>query len=448
MRRSALAALVLLFVAGCGQPSQQRDNVVIVLADALRADRLGCYGGPAGATPAIDELAERGVRYTRAYVHAPSTVPSVASLFTSTLPPVHRITAAPGQSAEDQLSVLPDAYVLLPEVFQSHGYHTVMVTTTGWITPQAGYDQGVDEYVITEREDRAVIDAAVELFRRPAEEPFFLYVHLLDLHDYYHSDRLFTDGEAPPQTVSPALRALEGRSPSAIYRTLRSEPERFTAEDARFLLAVYDRELRRNDRLIGELLAALEEAGLRERTWVVLTSDHGEQFLEHGHLVHGGDGFYEEVLRVPLILAGPQGARRGTDDVVTGLIDLAPTLLEAVGLEVPTELQGRGALAPAREARPVLATNGRTWKLVTERWSYIFSPRYDREELYDVARDPGETRDVLAEEPEEAARLRDLLAETLRESRRHAYLSAVPEVERVRMSDQVTRTLRSLGYLD
>lgn len=466
-----LTALALLAIA-CGRPEggpgdgaqsreARRPNVLVVLVDALRADALEGERGTPSPTPVLDRLAARGISFRRAYSHAPKTVPSVASLFTSTPPWVHRIEAGPDQDEADGLSILSDRLVLAPEVFDDHGYRTGMVTTTGWITPEVGYDQGVDEYAVTDRADAAVVAAAEELIARGGEEPFFLYVHLLDLHDYYHSERLFGEGaqaeddERAEAEISPALEELRGASPSTIYSALRTEPERFTEADAAFLRRAYDRELPATDAMIGRLLDALEAADVLEETVVVVTSDHGEQFLEHGRLVHGGNALYEEVLRVPLLIAGPgvePGVEPGTVDEPAGLIDLYPTLFELLGIEVPEELTGR-ALVGAGETDPeepavVVATSGSAWKLVTGRWSYILSEKYAREELYDLKEDPGETRDLLAENPEVAGDLRRRLAHEIRSGRRHVYLEEIPEIEQVGMSEDVEETLRSLGYLN
>lgn len=442
---------------GCGRsPSASdepvRPNVVVVLVDALRADALGAYGASPSRTPVLDRLAERGLVFRRAYSHAPKTVPSVASLFTSTPPWVHRIEAGPGRETGG-LSYLSDRLVLAPEVLDEHGYVTAMITTTGWITPEVNYDQGVDEYLLTDRADAAVVEAAQDFVARHADEPFFAYVHLLDLHDYYHADRLFVGpvDEAAQAAISPGLRALADASPSEIYRRLRTEPERFTPADAAFLRAAYDRELEATDALVGRLVAALEAAGVLGRTLVVVTSDHGEQFLEHGLLVHGGNGLYEEVLRVPLLIAGP-GVEPGVVEEPTGGIDVFPTVFALAGVEAPEELAGRArtgrAAASGEEPSPVVATSGSAWKLVTGRWSYIVSEKYDREELYDLAADPGERHDLAAERPELVAELRHQLATEIRRGNRHPYLTEVEAVERVGMSEDVEETLRSLGYLD
>lgn len=430
-----------------GSREAGRPNVLFVLVDALRADAPGAHGGAPSRTPVLDRLAARGLLFRRAYSNAPKTVPSVASLFTSTPPWVHRIEAGPDQERSAGLSYLSDRLVLATEVLHDHGYLTGMITTTGWITPEANYDQGVDEYIVTERADAAVIAAAEDFIARHAEKTFFAYVHLLDLHDYYHSERLFARAAGEGQAISPELRALRGAAPSAIYRRLRSEPERFTPADAAFLRRAYDRALAATDAMIGRLIAALEAAGVGDRTVVVVTADHGEQFLEHGLLVHGGNGLDDEVLRVPLIIAGPGTERRTVDEPVA-TIDVFPTLFDLLGVATPEVFAGSSRAAGAgAEPNVVVATSGSAWKLITSRWSYIVSEKYHREELYDLAADPRERRDLAAGRPEVTRAMRRLLAREIRRGLRHPYRSEV-EVERVEMSDEVERTLRSLGYLE
>lgn len=429
-------------------PETRRPNVLFVLVDALRADALGAYGRSPSPTPVLDRLAESGLLFRSSHSSAPKTVPSVASLFTSTPPWVHRIEAGPGQGEEEGLSYLSDRLVLATEVLDHHGYLTGMITTTGWITPEVNYDQGVDEYILTERADAAVIEAAEGFIARRAEETFFVYVHLLDLHDYYHSERLFGAYGGEEDRISPELRALHHASPSEIYRRLRTEPERFTPADAAFLRRAYDRELAATDAMIGRLFAALESAGVSEETVVVVTSDHGEQFLEHGHLVHGGNGLYQEVLRVPLLISGPGIGPRAVDEPV-GTVDVFPTLFDLLGVPTPEVFEGRSlAAGPGAQPGVVVATSGSAWKLVTDRWSYIVSEKYDREELYDLEADPEELRDLAAERPDVASEMRRLLAREIRQGRRHPYLREVGAVERVEMSEEVEDTLRSLGYLE
>jgi len=304
-----------------------------------------------------------------------------------------------------------------------------------------------------------VIDATVDVLgrafpgpgdgSRPAGEPVFLYLHLLDLHDYYHSEVFFERHADLAARASERLQELRGASPGEIYNALYSEPESFTDDDARLLSVAYDRELARTDAEVGRLVDALEERGLLDRTLVVLTSDHGEQFGEHGLLGHGGDGFHDEVLRIPFIVAAP-----GVFDdrhvlaVPVGSIDFIPTVADLVGLEAVPEWQGRSGLRGTAEGEgppTVVATNRRTWKAITPEWAYLYSRRYEREELYDRRRDPDESRDLADRRPEVVSRFRDLLARRIEAAAAHPY-TALRGAE-VTPSEEVLRTLRSLGYL-
>ena len=338
--------------------------------------------------------------------------------------------------------------VLLPEPFQARGYRTGAVTTSGWITPDVNYDQGFDHYRLTGRSDAEVVAAAADFLQEVRSEPFFLYLHLLDLHDYYHWDRLAPPGQELPEDLGPAMQALRGQPPAAIYATLYERPHELGPSDVAWLQAAYDRELRATDRTVGRLLDHLERLGLSDSTVVALTSDHGEQFAEHGALGHGGNAFYNEVLHVPLVLAGalPDDPISTFADAVSTL-DLYPTLLGLAGIERPAQVSGRD-LRSASSGGPVLATNETTWKLVEGDWSYIYSRRHEREELYDLARDPGELSDLAGARPDVTATMRARLEETIRQGRRHPYAALRAELGRVPMSDRVESTLRSLGYLD
>lgn len=425
-----------------------KPNVIMILVDALRADRLGCYGYDKALTPNIDKLANNSLLFENAYSNSPSTVRSVASLFTSTLPIVHRISEPP-TSDRPQLAYLDDGLLLMPEVFKEHGYKTAMITGSGWITPEVNYDQGVDEYVVLPgRGDRYVLDEAKAFLVRNRHQPFFLYLHLLDLHDYYHSAILFDKYPDLTAAASPQLLALRGKSPSDIYHVLRAEPDRFTWADAQLLSEAYDRELKENDNKIGLLIGALQRAGLLQDTMVVLVSDHGEQFLEHGHLVHGGDGFFKEVLRIPFIISWEGFFQTQTViDRPVSLIDVLPTLLDIIQVDSPPVFQGKSGLETTREGALVLSTNGRTWRLTNERWSYIYSRRYDREELYDLDRDPIETTNLVSQQKVVATEFRERLAHLIALSGEHEYSANSSEPETVEASPEVLKTLKSLGYI-
>lgn len=451
LRPSASLSILLLsatpLMTGCH--GAQRDNVVFILVDALRADHVGVYGRGGNITPNIDELARTSRVYVNAYSVSTWTVPSVASLFTGTLPVVHRIDRPP--SMGNAFAVLADEYVLANEVFAKEGYRTGMVTTIGWVSPNANYDQGVDEFIRTERSDWILVDRAKEFITRHRDERFHLYLHFIDMHDYYDPKRILLRKERlDPQ--SPLLR-LEGLGADASYRMLGGELERpgaLSAADVEALTTAYDRGVRETDMHIGRIVGHLKSLGLLDDTLIVVTSDHGEQFMEHGALTHAGEDFYNEVLHIPLIIAGPSRFEH-REEITTPVstIDIFPTLFSMLGIETPPPFQGEAVLENRDDGRAVVATSGKTWKVITRGWSYIVSSDPAREELYDLVKDPQERSNLAHSEEHSRFRndMRGLVQTRKQESLAHEYLAQVSNLKEEGMSEEEREKLRSLGYI-
>jgi arylsulfatase A-like enzyme len=455
IRTAVVCALALLVLPGCGDyravdpdDSPRPDNVIVIVVDALRADKVGSYGSDLGLTPEIDRLANRGVTYLNAYSNATFTFPSTASLFTSTLPPVHRITHDPKR--EEMMMRLSDGYVLLPEVFKAAGYTTGLLTFPGWVSPTANYLQGVDVRTESERSDTDLVRVAKDFVTDHRAEPFFLYLHFIDMHDYWFPEHLFDGIDPDAEGLSPALQSLaEMKIPeaySALAKTL-NQPGLLTDRDLEHLHSVYDRRLEETDRVIGELVRHLEESGLIDDSLVVVTSDHGEQFMEHGELVHGGDAFYNELIRIPFIISNPERYPEPVNATtpVTS-IDFGPTLLDLAGIAIPDEFRGESLANRLDEDRVVFATDGRTWKAISREWSYIQSKKLDREELYHLAGDPGETINLVGSEPEMVAIGRRQIERAIAECARHPYRALT--VDEVEMDAEQLERLRSLGYIE
>jgi arylsulfatase A-like enzyme len=429
--------------------SPDAPNAILIVVDALRADHLGSYGYPKATTPHLDRLAASSLLFANAYSAAPWTVPSMASLLTSTLPSVHRISEPPDR-ANPRLAVLPRRFLLLPEVLQNEGYRTGAITTIGWVSPETGYDQGIDEFILADRRDENLVTRAESFISRHADEKFFLYLHFIDLHDYFHPRNLFAVDPLPVD-LSPGFLALRRATSFEVYQALEkdlSRPGKLSAADREFLVAAYDRGLAETDRLIGELLEMLKRSNLLERTCVVVTADHGEQFLEHDRLVHGGDALYNEVLHVPFILFAPgHGPGRVITAPVSSL-DIAPTLLDAMGVAAPAAFQGRDAVHADTDPRAVIAEGLRSLKLITSEWSYLYGATGGREELYDLRGDPGERTNLATARAETSAALRERLLAAMETSLHHDYVVSRPEVATSRMSRALQERLRALGYLE
>jgi arylsulfatase A-like enzyme len=423
-------------------------NVILVVVDALRADHLGCYGYERDTTPAIDRLASNALLFANAYSNATFTFPSTASMFTGTLFPVHRITHSPEH--QEKLRRLSDQYVLLTEVFHEAGYRTGLLTFPGWVSPTANYMQGVDVRVESERSDNDLLERAQVFISESRQGPFFLYLHFIDMHDYFFPEHLFDGVDPEALGLSDGLLSLRGKEVSEAYSLLAHElnqPGRLSERDLEYLIEVYDRRLIETDRVIGALAEHLVEEGIAAQTLLAITSDHGEQFGEHGRLVHGADAFYNDVLRIPFLISNRQlFAEQRVATVPVSSIDFGPIIMELVGLQKPAEFQGESVLDRLDDDRVVYATDRRTWKAISKEWSFIVSRALDREELYHLTEDPGEQNNIAEQRPDMVAKGRRHVLAMVEACRSHPYLQI--DIDEIQMPDEQRDALRSLGYLE
>jgi len=430
-----------------------RPNLVVYLIDTLRADHLGCYGYPRPTSPVIDRLAGEGVRVVDSRAQSSWTKPGVASVLTGLFPSQH--------GAELRAERIPERIELLSERLTAAGYQTALFTTNANITKRFGFDQGWEEFHYLahkrsggrwEHYSSAEIHREVVgwLERRDPARPFFLFVHTLDPHDPYRPAEPFRARLAPEVDVERACCAR-----SNVLRALDPAAARARARDAALL---YDAEIAENDAAFGELLGELARRGLDAATAVLLTSDHGEEFYEHGGWKHGFT-LYEEQLRVPFVLRLPGRAHAGT--VVDGpvdQIDVVPTFLDLAGLPATPELPGRSLLAAlagggeraaarpsfARLERPgleLVAAEARSFKLIRARGEWTPPAGRPPVELYDLARDPGEGLDLARER----TLRRPFLESLLRLHERALGPAAAPETTPI--DPDTERTLRALGYI-
>jgi arylsulfatase A-like enzyme len=396
--------------------------VVLVTLDTVRTDRMGFLGSSRGLTSHLDALARESVVFEQAYAQAPLTTVSHATILSGTHPPFHGVRdfgMAPSPGAP-----------WLPALLGGSGYRTaafvgsIVLDPKGPIAPGfdrgfATYDagfrsrkDGADPYATKERRGDEVVSRALAwLDRRPAGR-FFLWVHLYDPHDPYD----------PPAPFA-----------------------------ARHAGAPYDGEIAAADAAVGRLAAGLRERRLLDGALIVVLGDHGESLGEHGEDTHGVF-LYDATIHVPLVvrLPGGEGGGRRVKGRV-GLVDVAPTVLEAAGLPVPATVQGRSLLGLVRGAaepeRPSYAESEYPRRVFG--WSALASWRAERfllveaprRELYDLRTDPGATRDLAAERPAVASGMAREMAEALR-----AWTGATPASAPSRADPQLVERLSSLGY--
>jgi arylsulfatase A-like enzyme len=433
-------------------------HLVLVSIDTLRADRLGVYGHDRPTSPRIDRLAAEGVVFERAYAHAPKTAPSHMSLMTGVHPDVHGVLNFVG-TVDARLS---PRIPTLAEILRSAGYRTAAVTGGGNVHRDLGFGRGFGAYEHSDGDAAAIFGRAVEqldALAAPgaggARAPFFLFVHTFQVHDPYLPPpahrALFADPGYAGRIVGDAerLRALAGGEWRAQHKAFWAAVDARSRADLRHLHDLYDACIRFTDDELGRLLDRIDALGLAGETLVVVLSDHGEEFLEHGRFGH--DALFEELLRVPLVVRVPDAERRGFRGrvrEVVRLVDVLPTVLDLVGLPAPGHLEGR-TLVPLLQGgeeapRFVFAQNREIgsdalvaggWKLVEERWKDL---------LFDLARDPAERRPLAGGDA-----VRESLHATLEQLRERALRwHALAPPDRAGPLDAITRRrLESLGYL-
>jgi len=356
-------------------------SILLLSIDTLRGDHVGAYGWRRATTPVIDRVAASGVLFEQAVAHFPSTTASHMTMFTSVAPCAHGVLGP-------NSTPLGDTIPTLTELLAARGYATVGITEDGLIIGDLGFNRGFDSYRDLEPTDEplGVFTQGIALARawleRHGARPFFMFLHTYQVH--------------PPFKVPPHLRDLF--------------PVDAGADEAHRLEADYDAGLRHADELFGGLLEYLESSGLLARTVLVVTSDHGTEFGEHGGIGHGR-GVYEEQLRVPLVFHHPALAAGRRVRAQVGLVDLAPTLLDLAGAPPSVTFGGRTLAAMLRGAdlgdgaAPAIFAdqlwNARETLLRDGRFAWIQKQR--GLELYDLETDPGEHHDLAAAAPERAA---------------------------------------------
>jgi arylsulfatase A-like enzyme/Flp pilus assembly protein TadD len=394
LRTLAAVAVLLIGTGACRRSSIRPPtarHLVVVTIDTLRADRVGAYGSKDVATPALDRIAREGALAPEAMAHVPLTRPSHVNLFTGLLP------TETGIHDNVSAAVLPET-PLLAEVLKKAGFATAAFVSSAVLDPASGLGRGFDTYgarfegrvgeapflnTVQKKGDEVTGEALAWLERRgPADRRLFLWLHLYDPHDPYE----------PPEPYA-----------------------------SRYASRPYDGEVAFSDEMVGRLDEALGRLGLRDKTLLVVTSDHGEGLDEHRETLHGFFA-YQSTLRIPLLARGP-GIAPGTRVQPTfRIVDVLPTVLDLLGVPAPNPSRFSGvslaaalrgeaqAVEPVVYAESLVPRLHFGWsdlRVVREgRWKYIRAPR---PELYDLATDPGERTNLVSAQPAREASMRRAL---------------------------------------
>ncbi len=437
----ALVGVLGLSLAGCAATDDNRESVILIVIDALRRDHLSCYGYPRRTSPTLDGLAREGLFLENVVVHAPQTVPSTVSLLTSRLPYQHGIQYWPGQNSFGRVPrsvpVLDDGWKTMAEYFDDAGYATMAAVANPWLKAAYGFAQGFDQYWEDDCRlygrdfcDGADLNEAAKAFLQEEEhERSFLYLHYMDVHSPYVGN----------PHVEPAFHLTEGK-----YVYTNGPIPHLSSEDLEYTKSRYDEKILYVDGLIRDLLDFLEAEGLLDDATIIITSDHGDEFFEHGGLGHGHT-LYSELTRSFVILWGSRFPRASVSSY-RAAVDTLPTVLDGFGIEPDPSLEGVSALprkgedVSAPEPRAIITEIGPQKAVILEPWKMIMEVQTGRVRFFNI----GSRGAIEAEEqmppPHVARQMREIAEDVIRRAEKDS--KSVPA------DAKTLRQLRALGYME
>lgn len=474
-------------LAATEQPSSPSPRIVLLISiDTLRADHLGLYGYDRFTSPTLDMLGAAGTVFDDASAPAPWTLPSHTTMLTGLTPRTHHVVTFS--------TALDPATPTLPGLLRERGWKTAAAVSTSWLRRERyNVTKDFEHYIYVETKpwrrspNTWITDRATEWITESPDEPIFLFLHYFDVHGDYVSESGYEsmfvkpyDGPADGTSWQLLMSYLEPEYIEMCKKNFdrekcgfgKGDGEKlldadfvrpvFEARDIEHLKDLYDAGIRQMDTEISRLLAFLRKQGLDDETLVIVTSDHGEEFMEHGRLDHFMSP-HQEVLHVPLLLRGPGIPSGLRIDAPVSLVDLVPTILDLTGLPPHEPTEGRSLVpliegasdAPFR-TRALFgeAPGGLTYENITpgifpvirtirrDNWKLVYDSKQDAYALYDLSTDPLERVDLSGEKSALAAALAEEMAR-----RYEGFTPDTLENAKVELSDEEIEELRALGYV-
>lgn len=433
---------------GAAAAAKPTKNVLVYLIDTLRADHLKPFNpGTRVKTPALEELVNMGsTLFGSAHTQENWTKPSVATLLSSLLPWEHHATTTE--------AVLPASVELLPERLQRVGFYTGAFIANGYVSDKFGFRQGFSTYRNYIREGRysraefLAADVVEWLDKRPQDKPFMLYVHAIDPHVPYKPTGQFMSIYDP----APYDGVVDFSGDNELLEKIKIGKIKLNPRDKVHLEALYDSEISYHDLHFRTILAALDKRALTQDTMIVVVADHGEEFWDHGSVGHG-HSVYEELLRIPMVIRVPGVTLKPARvESTSGLVDIVPTVFEALGQAIPEGLSGRSLMPELRgqlaDSPPVaIAGFMDGWRTAVVSGLKLIQRTEKRYMLHDLASDPHEQTDVAEKRPITTRYLRGQLGLALANSQGGAGEKRSPKAETTKIDAATEAQLRALGYV-
>ncbi len=415
VRKYFFAIIVMSLLTGyyaTADGASRQYNILLVSIDTLRADHLSVYGYPRHTSPTLDKLCKKGVVFQYPIVQCSWTLPSHMSIFTSLYPSAHGV--------ETDGTKLPEENETLGEMLNKRGYKTGAVVSSAYVGAAFGFKRGFDDFEKIakplEQGTEKITQFGLDwLDKNASDEPFLLFLHYLDPHTPY-------DPPAPLSEIyDPDYTGTMTGWPKDFHKYFRRNVDFENPEDLEHLIALYDGEIRRVDASFGKIIQKLIEKGVFDRTMIIIFSDHGEEFKEHGGMDHGRT-LYEEQVLVPLIISLPDYVKE-VNMVVPDMvqtIDIPPTILEICDFQLNPELQGKSLkplMKPTLIQKLTYTHSEKAYaetfrmrdpiKMVQDdKYKFIYEPKYEtRSLLFDMKEDPQEQKNLYKTHPDERKRL-------------------------------------------
>jgi len=402
-------------------------NFLIVSFDALRADAMGAYGYHRDTSPNLDLFAQESLLFDNAYAASPTTPTSFAAAFTGQYP--YRVFIG--------WNLIPS--VTLAGLLQEAGLYTFGLFNNIQLAEERHFNQGFENYAVVSWPDEKVLTEAKQLLDEAADQRFFGWIHFISPHSPYEYREMSSQLAGPENEGRYAL-------------TTGGDFDVVDEKELTRVRDLYDGEIYFGDDLFRQLMEHVESLGLMDNTVIIVTSDHGEEFMEHGQLQH--NAVYEELIRIPLMIRHPAIAGGARSDVPFVNVDLLPTIAAMAGIAPPDNIDGIDlfhAFDADRFRLSASMTNNKRYEIASEQLSDKLilgcTPEF-REELYDLETDPGELSDLILDNPHLAGKLSDAMEDiTLSdpcEIMMNANRGRLPEEL---LSPEQIEQLRSLGYI-
>ncbi|HIE26324.1 TPA: hypothetical protein EYP66_03460 [Candidatus Poribacteria bacterium] len=482
-RLVGLSAAPFLFFLSDAMGQEQPPNVILISIDSLRADHLGCYRYPKTTSPNIDSLANEGVVFTNAISTTTWTLPAHISMLTSLYPEVHQVI--------HDGKKLSDRAVVCAEIMKEAGYLTAGFVSGPYLSSKFGYNQGFDlydDYTINYSSNEAshhgitspqIHRQVIKWLKQSYRSPFFLFIHYWDVHYDYAPPPPFDAMFDPDYTGT-----ITGEDYERNERINPQMPKRALEH----IIALYDGEIAFTDSYIGKLMKHLKHLGVYDNTMIILTSDHGDEFFEHGHKCHRNN-LFDETLRVPLIIKFPSGRggpaslnplRRRLNQQVS-IVDIVPTFLDYLGITPDSALDGQSLMPLIADAETLAHSkpycfadlHGLMKCVRTNQFKYIHIARQQKSRkkgmrrfslhrlfdklkehhdmrvgektlLFDLQYDPEERHNLAASNPEIQIKMHRILMNWLSEAK---ILAANIGKSNFEYDEDLKRKLTDLGYI-